>query len=236
MKKNIPYIILIFLLFGSIVCNIILAVNNTPKSPSSIFDDNKYSIVELKAYSENVGESHGTAEFISEDGLLITNAHVITYKQMGSYHTFDSISIRFSFEENYKDVELVKYDTDKDLAVLSLIDKECKFRAISIGDNKQLKYGDTVYAIGNLNNMGLCITQGTVSNPSINVSYDNNVRNVIQCNLTIADGNSGGSLLDKNGKLIGITTFRLKDSQNNVIYGISYCVTIASVLEYIENN
>ena len=93
-----------------------------------------------------------------------------------------------------------------------------------------------VYAIGNLSNYGLSITKGIVSIPHINITYNNITRNVIQCDLTISDGNSGGALVNSDGKLIGLTTFRLKDQSNNIIYGISYCIPINTVLEYIENN
>ena len=93
-----------------------------------------------------------------------------------------------------------------------------------------------MYAIGNLSNYGLSISKGIVSIPHINVTYNKITRNVIQCDLTISDGNSGGALVNSKGELVGLTTFRLKDQSNNIIYGISYCIPINIVLEYIENN
>ena len=74
-----------------------------------------------------------------------------------------------------------------------------------------------------------------ISFTHINVSYNGVTRNVIQCDLTISDGNSGGALVNFKGNLVGITTFRLKDQSNNIIYGISYCIPINTVLEYINN-
>lgn len=233
MKKYIPYIILSFVLVTSIIFNIFFAVKVSYQTNEKIFDSSIYSIVEIKASTENVGESFGTAEFIKFDGTLVTNAHVVTYKKMGIYYSFEDINIRFSFEENYRSVSLIKYDNDLDLAVLKLDDLNCNFKAIRLGNSSHIKNGNQVYAIGNLNNGGLSITKGIVSNANIQVSYDGITRKVIQCDLTIADGNSGGALLDKNGNLIGITTFRLKDNSGNVIYGISYCVPINTVLEYI---
>lgn len=233
MKKYIPYIILSFVLVISIIFNIFFAVKISYQTNEKIFDSSIYSIVEIKASTENVGESFGTAEFIKSDGTLVTNAHVVTYKKMGIYYSFEDINIRFSFEENYRSVSLIKYDNDLDLAVLKLDNLDCNFKAIPVGNSSHIKNGNQVYAIGNLNNGGLSITKGIVSNANIQVSYDGITRKVIQCDLTIADGNSGGALLDKNGNLIGITTFRLKDNSGNVIYGISYCVPINTVLEYI---
>ena len=232
MKKIIPYILISIILTISIAFNVFNVIVYNKKTDEQIFNNSTRSIVEIKATTEDVGESFGTAEFISSDGTIVTNAHVITYKKMGTYYAFENISIRFSFEENYHSVSLIKYDNDLDLAVLKLDDLNCNFKAIRLGNSSHIKNGNQVYAIGNLNNGGLSITKGIVSNADIQVVYDGLARKVIQCDLTIADGNSGGALLDKNGNLIGITTFRLKDNNGNVIYGISYCIPVNVVLEY----
>ena len=233
MKKYIFYIAFSLVLVASIAFNIFLAIKTSSQNDEQVFSNSIYSIVEIKASTEDVGESFGTAEFIGSDGTLVTNAHVVTYKKMGTYYAFENISIRFSFEENYRSVSLAKYDNDLDLAMLKLDDLNCSFRAISVGNSSNIKNGNQVYAVGNLNNGGLSITKGIVSNADIQVVYHGLARKVIQCDLTIADGNSGGALLDKNGNLIGITTFRLKDNSGNVIYGISYCIPVNVVLEYI---
>lgn len=208
---------------------------NNIKSAEEVFQSSLNSVVEIKATTEGVGECFGTAVFVKEDGTLVTNAHVVTYKQMEEYKTFESISIRFAFEENYREVQLVKYDKDLDIAVLKIKNTDCDFKPVKIRDSQNLRAGNDIYAIGNLNNVGISLTSGIVSNPSINVAYNGKTRNVIQCNLTIADGNSGGALVDVNGKLIGITTFRLKDSSQNVIYGIAYCVPSHTMLQYINS-
>lgn len=197
-------------------------------------DLSKYSIVEVKAETEDVGESFGTAVFVKEDGTLVTNAHVVTYKQTGNYFQFEKCYIRFSTENDYRIVTIEKYDLEKDLAVLKLVDTNCKFKTVAIADSSKIKMNDEVYAIGNLNNVGISLTNGVISNPKINVDYNEITREVIQCDLTIAEGNSGGALINSKGELIGITTFRLKDSSSNVIYGICYCVPSNMVVEYIK--
>lgn len=154
---------------------------------------------------------------------------------MNTTYEFDSILVRFVDEDNYREVSIVKYDLNLDIAVLKLNNIDRAITPIKLGDDRKLDSGDKVYAIGNLSNFGLSISEGVVAIPHINVTYNNYTRNVIQCDLTISDGNSGGALLNKNGKLIGITTFRLKDQSGNIIYGISYCIPINTVLEYIKN-
>lgn len=197
----------------------------------------KLSVVEVKAVTfdeEDTYESFGSAVFVKDDGTLVTNAHVVTFTLSQEIVAFENIFIRLSTENDYRTVSLEKYDLEKDLAILKLSDTDCKFKAIKLGDSSKLKFNDEVYAFGNLNKVGISLTKGVISNPKINVEYNELTREVIQSDLVIAEGNSGGALVDKNGKLIGITTFRLKDTSNDTIYGICYSVPVNMVVEYIK--
>lgn len=215
--------------FAAIGCEIFLLL----PTANTIYQDNLKSIVELKAFTDNIGESFGTAEFIDKDGTLITNAHVVIYKRLGTAHQFDEYSIRFADEGNYHSVELIKYDIELDIAVLQLTETTCNFNVIKLGKSSGLKSGDKIYAIGNTVNYGLSISQGIVGIPLLNIEYSGTIRSVIQCDLTIADGNSGGALLDERGRLVGITTFRTKDYSGNIVYGIAYCIPIDLIMEFI---
>lgn len=197
----------------------------------------KLSVVEVKAVTfdeEDTYESFGSAVFVKDDGTLVTNAHVVTFTLSQEIVAFENIFIRLSTENDYRTVSLEKYDLEKDLAILKLSDTDCKFKAIKLGDSSKLKFNDEVYAFGNLNKVGISLTKGVISNPKINVEYNELTREVIQSDLVIAEGNSGGALVDENGKLIGITTFRLKDTSNDTIYGICYSVPVNMVVEYIK--
>ena len=197
----------------------------------------KLSVVEVKAVTfdeEDTYESFGSAVFVKDDGTLVTNAHVVTFTLSQEIVAFENIFIRLSTENDYRTVSLEKYDLEKDLAILKLSDTDCKFKAIKLGDSSKLKFNDEVYAFGNLNKVGISLTKGVISNPKINVEYNELTREVIQSDLIIAEGNSGGALVDENGKLIGITTFRLKDTSNDTIYGICYSVPVNMVVEYIK--
>lgn len=234
MKKKIIYIALCIpyvLLIISYICYL-----NIWKTPSSktIFTNSQSSIVEFKSQTGETIVSYGTAVFIDDEGTLISNAHMVTYKQAGIYKEFESFEIRFSFENEYREVSLIKYDLNIDISILKLNDIEnVAFDKIDLGDISNLSSGDKVYAIGNGMNHGIGITQGLVSLPQVNINYNNTIRNVVQCDLVINEGNSGGALLDERGRLIGITTFRLKDNNGNIIYGIAFCVPINIVLDYI---
>lgn len=72
-----------------------------------------------------------------------------------------------------------------------------KIKAIKIGNIEKIKQGNTVYAVGNSQNQGLSISQGIIGIPLLKIAYENITRTVIQCDLTINEGNSGGALLDE---------------------------------------
>ncbi|MBQ8614995.1 MAG: trypsin-like peptidase domain-containing protein [Clostridia bacterium] len=209
-------------------------IKNSKLTGAEIFKNNINGIVEVKAYTEDVGESFGTAEFIDSDGRLVTNAHVVTYTSLSVVNTFEKYYIRFATDEEYIEVSLIKYDTDLDIAVLQMNPTIHKFTTLTTADSSKIETGDKVYAMGNTANYGISMSEGIVGSPLININYNNITRSVIQCSITIAEGNSGGALLDDDGKLIGITTFRTKDSSGNPIYGIAYCIPINTVLEYIK--
>ena len=221
------------ILFVAFVIAIGVAVYHSKIYVKKLYDKSLQSVVEVKAYTKDVGESFGSAVLMKSDGTLVTNAHVVTYSKLGETKPFDEISIRFANSDDYRSVSLVKYDTTKDLAVLKMKDKT-KVTPIKQGDIKKVKSGDEVFAIGNLSNYGIGITKGHVSVPKINIVVDGNKKEVIQCDITIVSGSSGGALVNRNGKLIGITTFRTKDNLGNVIHGIGYVIPINMVLEYIK--
>ena len=234
MRKKKIFLISAIALICIVLAPVLVLVFRTP-SAAKIFEKASISVVELKAQDGEDIISYGTAELISKTGEFITNAHVVTYTKMGATTEFKEYFIRFTFETEYRAVELIKYDLALDLAVLKLKKTpKIKLKPIPIGNSSKLKSGDKIYAVGNSQNFGIGISQGIIGIPLIEIEYSEQNRKVIQCDITIAEGNSGGALLDRNGKLIGITTFRTKDSKGNVIYGLAYCVPVDIALEFID--
>lgn len=236
-KISLGFLTLILLLNLTVCFGILFfQIENANKiTPKQIHQNTINSIVEVKAYSEDVGESFGTAEFVDKDGYLVTNAHVVTYSYLNQTQTFEKYYIRFASDEDYTEVSLIKYDTNIDIAILKMEPQKHVFTCLQTSDSSKISTGDKIYAIGNSANYGLSMSEGIIGAPLINISYNGKTRSVIQANINITEGNSGGALLDEKGNLIGITTFRTKDSSGNVIYGIAYCVPINTVLEYKSN-
>ncbi|MDR2090830.1 MAG: serine protease [Clostridiales bacterium] len=205
----------------------------TEPSAENIFEKSIAFTVELKCENADGFQAFGTA-VLTDSENLVTNAHVVVFSKSGETRIFDVYSVRFAFEYTYRQVELIRFDENADLAVLKLKEKPDFAKAVKSGNSDNLKAGETVYAVGNSMNYGLSITQGIVGVPLVEIEYLGRTKTVIQCALTIADGNGGGALLDIKGRLIGITTFRTKDNSGNVVYGLAYCIPIKTIKIYMK--
>lgn len=220
MRKIIIFIIMFFMFLLS-SCN---------NKNIDYYKDNVNSIVELKCeYGDN--DSYGTAVCVNKDGYLITNAHVVTFVKAGERITFDSYKIRYSFDEEYIEVLLITYDQELDLALLKTDDSN--YIPISFGKIDEVKIGDIVYSLGNSQNQGLSLAKGIISKTRVNIVMSNRTATVIASDAYIAEGNSGGALINENNQLIGITSFRLKDDFGNTIYGMGYSIPIDIVENFI---
>ncbi len=205
-------------------------------SAKNVYYKTVESVVELKASDPSRGDNYGTAVFLNNSGLLVTNVHVVMYQKDGRMKEYHKLQIRLPVEESYRDVSLLKYNEELDIAVLKLNNNELNIKEIKIGNSKKIDYGDKVFSVGNMMNYGISIAEGIVSAPGIEIEYEGMVREVIQIDINIASGSSGGALLDKNGKLIGITSFRLKDNKGDIVYGTGFAVPIDKVMEYVSSN
>lgn len=221
--KNISYIKKIYLL---IISSFSLACC-AEMTGYEIMSLNKYSIVELKATFQN-NECYGTAVIVDESGLLITNSHILEQSDSltGTY------GVRFVDEDSYSEVEVVKKDYDMDLAVLKFKNTEHTYTPIEYS-KESYNFGDTVYAIGNSSNYGIGISKGIISVPEVSISINGTKRSMIQADVTVANGNSGGALVNDKGKLIGLVTFRTKDSYGNINYGFVYCIPISQINSFL---
>ena len=153
----------------------------------------------------------GSGFVISEDGIVITNNHVI----QGS----EGILVRFTNDKEYE-AKLIGTDPVSDIAVLKINSKD-KFKPVPLGDSGKARVGDWVLAIGNPFGLGGTVTSGIISaiNRDINMGrYDN----FIQTDASINQGNSGGPLFNLQGEVVGINTAIFSQSGGSV--GIGFAI------------
>ncbi|MCL4109831.1 UNVERIFIED_CONTAM: hypothetical protein GTU68_059578 [Idotea baltica] len=141
----------------------------------------------------------GSGVIISEDGYILTNNHVA-----GSEGAELNVSLS-SDRRDYKAV-LIGSDPKTDIAIIKIDAKGLK--PITIADSKKLQVGDVTMAVGNPFGLEQTVTMGIVSalgRSELNIT-GGGYENFIQTDASINRGNSGGALVDAQGRLIGINT------------------------------
>src|SRR5215218_6985803 len=144
----------------------------------------------------------GSGFVVDRDGTILTNAHVVEGAR--------DVSVRFS--ENGNDTipaEVKGRDTSTDLAVLKIDPSKVKdLQVMPLGDSSKVHVGDSVVAIGNPFGFTRTVTTGIVSAKQRQITAPNGfpIRNVIQTDASVNPGNSGGPLLDSQGRVIGINS------------------------------
>lgn len=173
--------------------------------------------------SSNVSTSTGTGIIYSEDGYIITNAHVVS----------GATSIKvYLYDDTEYTATLCGLDETEDLAVLKI--NATGLTPAELGDSDALQEGETVYAMGNP--MGLeysgSITMGLVSSIDREVTVENSTMTLIQHSASISPGNSGGPLINCYGQVVGINSVKIVSTGAE---GIGFAIPIKSSLETIEN-
>jgi len=167
--------------------------------------------------------SLGSGFVIDEEGIILTNAHVIL--------DADEINVIFS-NGIVLSAELLGKDTKTDLAVLKINpEPEQDLLALEFGDSDNLKVGEWVMAIGNPFGLGGTVTAGIVSAKNRDIRsgpYDN----FIQTDAAINRGNSGGPLFNADGEVVGINSAIISTTGGSV--GIGFAIPSKTAISVID--
>ena len=171
------------------------------------------------------GEAAGSGVVISEDGLVLTNAHVV--------EGATSIEIDFS-DGRTVEARLIGAVPENDVALIKAEGLGDPVTAADIGNSSDLQVGDDVVAIGNALNLGEepSVTTGIVSalGRSLDSPSGETLTDLIQTDAAINPGNSGGPLINSQGQVVGINTAILADAQN-----IGFSLSIDSIKSIIDD-
>ena len=145
---------------------------------------------------QRISRSLGSGVIIAEDGIIITNHHVIK----GA----DEVKVALSNGKEFE-AKILLIDKKSDLAILQ-IKPDVALPFVTLGDSELLEVGDLVLAIGNPFGVGQTVTSGIVSALARSQNGVNDFGFFIQTDASINPGNSGGALVGMDGALIGINT------------------------------
>jgi S1-C subfamily serine protease len=167
----------------------------------------------------------GSGFMIDDDGLLLTNSHVVEDAPVADVTFEDGTETR---------AEVLGRDESTDLAVLRAREVPDGVRPLELGTSLSLVVGDPVIAIGNPFGLERTATVGIVSalKRIIRAPNDFEIQNVIQTDAAINQGNSGGPLLDGAGRVIGINTQIATGSGGND--GIGFAVPVDTVRPVVD--
>lgn len=167
-------------------------------------------------------QSLGSGAIINENGVIVTNAHVV--------EKASKIYVALPEERQEREASLLGIDAVTDLAVIQLT-SETALPSLDLSDEDDLLLGETVIAIGNPFGLENSVTTGVVSSPRRRLpDGDGGVSVFIQTDALINPGNSGGPLLDINGRLIGINTAIAQQAQ-----GIGFAIPARVVRRVVED-
>lgn len=144
--------------------------------------------------------SQGTGFIITNDGYVVTNAHVMEGATAAGIYTYDG--------EQHK-VSLTGYDANLDIALLKI---SGNYERLILADSDNVNVGEKVIAIGNPLGLQFSVSQGIVS--GIHRDGTNNLPAYIQTDAALNPGNSGGPLINTAGKVIGINNFKIGSSES----------------------
>lgn len=166
------------------------------------------------------GEAAGSGFVWSADGYVVTNNHVID----------GAAEITVTFDDgSVEPADLIAADPRTDLALLRV--DRTDLVPLEIGDSDAIRVGDPVVAIGNALDLGAepTVTGGMVSAKERTISTDNGdvLVHLLQTDAAISSGNSGGPLLDLNGRVVGINTAVAARGQN---IGFAIAITPAQAI------
>ncbi|RJT33487.1 Do family serine endopeptidase [Mesorhizobium waimense] len=166
--------------------------------------------------------AQGSGFFISDDGYLVTNNHVV---EEGSAFTV------VMNDGKELDAKLIGTDPRTDLAVLK-VDGVGKFTYVDFADDSKVRVGDWVVAVGNPFGLGGTVTAGIVSARGRDIGagpYDD----FLQIDASVNRGNSGGPTFNLNGQVVGINTAIFSPSGGSV--GIAFDIPASTAKQVVED-
>ena len=177
----------------------------------------------------------GTGSIISDDGLILTNWHVVE----------DNTHVRIAFmptglgadvkESDIADARVIHVQKDKDLALLQILNYNSKLPdPLQLGSEQDIRIGLDTHAIGHPNGEFWTYTRGYISQyrPRYEWAYSENEQfkaDVIQTQTPINPGNSGGPLINQDGKLIGVNSFKGEGD------GINFAVAFTEIEQFLAS-
>ena len=215
-------------------------------NPKQLYEEVSRSVVAVTGSDSKYRKrSIGAGSIIHKDGLILTNAHIIFNKE--NKRPFRNLfiilkpdrvtgTLKNDTSRMYRS-ELLHYSRNLDLALMKIRPTSVPLpRPINFADSTFVSIGDPVLAIGHPENGGLwSLTTGTISS-KINNYQKIPGKNVFQTETSLNRGNSGGPLIDENGRLVGVNSMFSRISKDGLpVIGINFSIMSNVAVQWIQS-
>lgn len=166
----------------------------------------------------------GSGFIITEDGYIVTNAHVV--------EGASKITVFLDDVSGEYPATIVGSDSVSDIAVIKINANNLPY--VELGDSDNLVVGETVVAIGNPYGLELAgtVTSGIVSSANRTITNNEREVSVIQTDAAINPGNSGGPLINTKGQVIGINTMKISSTDSE---SLGFAIPISDAVDIINS-
>ena len=210
-----------------------LASPSDALSIPEIVEKNTPSVVGIQCVASN-GVFMGTGIIMSEDGYIITNAHVVENARSVSVKLPSSYADDSENAEDALtfDAKIIGTDSQSDIAVLKI--NKTGLTKAEFGKSSDVKVGELAIVIGNPLSMELAnsVTAGIISSLNRTITIEDRTMNYMQTDASINSGNSGGPLINAYGQVIGIASAAVTKSYGE---GIGFAIPIDEAIPIIED-
>jgi len=203
---------------------------------TQLYKQDSTGVVAIKAVTAE-GEDEGTGIVLNEQGLILTNDHVIKGATSLSVDASGS-------SKKTTSATIVGEEANQDLALIKVDPSGLELKPLTLASSSSVQVGDTVYAIGTPYGLEETFTKGIVSalGREIAAPDGSKISGAIQTDAALNPGNSGGPLLDEQGEVIGVNSQIASDAAQTEgsqpgSTGVGFAIssnTVATVVKKIE--
>ncbi|HEV2727056.1 MAG TPA: trypsin-like peptidase domain-containing protein [Solirubrobacterales bacterium] len=193
-----------------------------------IFEEASPGVVTVRSVFGEAGGGEGSGFVVSDDGEIVTNAHVITDESSGDREPADQVYVEFP-DRNIVPAEIVGFDPFVDVALLQIEPNGLDLQPLELGDDHDLHVGQPVAAIGSPFGEQQSLSVGVVSatDRSVRSLTQFEISGAIQTDASINPGNSGGPLLDAGARVVGVN--QQIETNSGANDGVGFAVPISAV-------
>lgn len=187
-NKKIYIIIILTILIISLLCSLLSVFicfklqKNIEKTDEYIFNENVYKVVEIRVSNDNYTWGYGTGCFISSNGNILTNKHMVYNQTLDDY--YEIIQVRLPSKIEYEMANIVKVSDTDDMAIINIKNSDSPYFKVC----NNYYNGEEVFTIGNPNGFGLSFSKGNISSKLRYVIYNNETIEAIQTSLVVNEG------------------------------------------------